>query len=230
MTVVYLVRHGENVANVTREMSHKLVDYDLTERGRLQAAQTAEFFRGKPVDAVYASPLRRAQQTARAIADAHGLPVQTLEGLREINVGELEDPAAPYTLAERWAKDNEVVAAWVAGRPETRYPGGENYLEAVERALAALEEALSGREGQTVVLVGHSGLYQSVLPVLSPEAHRPHLRTYLPLGGYGHLTIHGLRPPRADLHAWAVNDHHGGDALNKPERPEGLKSSFVENP
>ncbi|MCB0198167.1 MAG: histidine phosphatase family protein, partial [Anaerolineae bacterium] len=65
----YLVRHGENPANITKEFSYRDVDYSLTPKGVLQAQQTAAHFRNVPVDAVVASPLKRTRETAAIIAD-----------------------------------------------------------------------------------------------------------------------------------------------------------------
>src|SRR5258707_14895533 len=87
---LYLVRHGENPANITKEFSYKLVDYSLTPKGVLQAEQTAAFFQSIPLDAAYASPLKRARETAEIIARPQGLPVTLLEEFREVNVGKLE--------------------------------------------------------------------------------------------------------------------------------------------
>jgi broad specificity phosphatase PhoE len=47
MTTLYLVRHGENLANITKEFSYRAVDYPLTPKGILQAEQTAEYFAAK---------------------------------------------------------------------------------------------------------------------------------------------------------------------------------------
>src|SRR5437588_12038201 len=88
---VYLVRHGENPANLTREFSHRRVDYSLTPRGIEQARQTAEFFRKGRVDELYSSPLKRALETAQIIAGAVDRPITVVEEFRELNVGRLED-------------------------------------------------------------------------------------------------------------------------------------------
>jgi probable phosphoglycerate mutase len=102
---IYFVRHGENRANVERRMSWRVIDYPLTELGVRQAAAAAEWFRGRPVEAVYSSPLRRARQTAQHVARAVGGPV------RELAVGALDglgDAAA-------WAVHDAVVARWRLG-------------------------------------------------------------------------------------------------------------------
>ena len=75
MTRVYLVRHGENPANLLKQFSHRLVDYSLTPKGIAQAEQTAAFFLDKRIDAIYSSPLKRARKTAEIIGAALGLPV-----------------------------------------------------------------------------------------------------------------------------------------------------------
>src|SRR5206468_3641607 len=70
MNTLYLIRHGENTANLTREFSHRAVDYSLTPKGMLQAQQTAEYFKTRRVDAIYTSPLKRALETAQIVG--HG--------------------------------------------------------------------------------------------------------------------------------------------------------------
>jgi broad specificity phosphatase PhoE len=65
MNRLYLVRHGENRANLTKEFSSRLVDYPLTAKGVLQAQQTADYFQQRAgaggIDAVYSSPLKRSR-------------------------------------------------------------------------------------------------------------------------------------------------------------------------
>jgi broad specificity phosphatase PhoE len=160
VNIVYLVRHGENPANLTREFSHRRVDYALTPRGVEQARRTAHFFRDRRVDAIYTSPLRRARETAEIIAAPHGLPVWVIEGFREINVGELE--VRPPTDAN-WALHDAVQAAWRAGRHEEAFPGGENYIALLARMRAGLDEALRGRDGQRIVIVGHGGIVTATI-------------------------------------------------------------------
>ncbi len=87
---IYLVRHAENTANLTKEFSHRLVDYSLTPKGILQAQQTAEYFTDKNIDEIYSSPLKRARETADIIAQKLHLPVGVVEQFREVNVGSLE--------------------------------------------------------------------------------------------------------------------------------------------
>jgi broad specificity phosphatase PhoE len=155
MTRIYLVRHGENRANITREFSYHKVDYPLTEKGRLQAAQTAEFFRDKEIHAVYSSPLRRAKETADTIAEATGTEVAIRENFREVNVGILEEQGPTQ---EAWTLHDAIIDGWYAGQVDVAFPGGENYLSLCQRMRAGLEEIVRNHPGQNVVVVAHGGI------------------------------------------------------------------------
>ena len=166
MNTLYLVRHGENTANLTKEFSYRKVDYSLTEKGVLQAQQTGTAFKGLKIDAIYSSPLKRASETAAILATAVGLPYTILEALREVNVGDLEDQ--PPTLAT-WEKHNQVIAAWDRGEIGVRFPGGENSLELRARFDLALHQILDGRHDQQIIAVGHGGQFTFALPQLCPQ-------------------------------------------------------------
>ena len=152
---LFLVRHGENLANLTLEFSHRRVDYSLTPKGVLQASQTAAYLRDKGIQEVYASPLKRAVETAAVIAEPLGLPVVTSENFRELNVGDLENqPPTP----ELWAQHNAIIGAWFGGRPEERFPGGEDYHSITARGAAGLREVIAGKSGRTILVVAHGGI------------------------------------------------------------------------
>lgn len=154
MNIVHFVRHGENPANLTREFSHRVVDYPLTERGLAQARATARHFRGQPIAAIYASPLRRAQQTAEIIGEALELPVQTVEAFREVNVGRLE--LLPPTEAN-WALHDRIIAEWFGGQPSSCFPDGEDLIALTQRMRQGLLDVLCGRHDQQLIIVAHGG-------------------------------------------------------------------------
>lgn len=160
MNTIYFVRHGENPANITREFSYKKVDYPLTSKGVAQARQTAEYFRGQPIDAVYSSPLKRARETADHIAAALGLPVVIMEEFREINVGDLE--GQPPTAAA-WALHDGILEEWERGRLDTTFPGGEDYLTVLARAKAGIRAAVEGRPEERIVVVAHGGILKAAV-------------------------------------------------------------------
>ena len=156
MNTIYLVRHGENTANLTREFSHRKVDYSLTPKGVLQAQQTAAFFRGRPIDAIYSSPLRRAVETATIIGEALDLAPTLVEEFREVNIGALEG-RPPND--DDWVEHDRIVRAWLTGQPNLRFPAGEDYHTLLGRMRAGLGLALAGRRNQRVIIVGHGGIF-----------------------------------------------------------------------
>src|ERR1700749_376700 len=81
-TVVHLLRHGEG-HNPDHFLYGRLPGYHLSANGRMMAAAAADFFDGRPVTAVFASPLERAQETAQPVAGRLGLQITTDEGLIE---------------------------------------------------------------------------------------------------------------------------------------------------
>jgi len=163
---IYLVRHGENLANLTHEFSYKLVDYSLTAKGIKQAQLTAAYFRDKHIHAVYASPLKRARETAEIIAKESGLSVALLEQFREINVGALE--LRPPTQ-ENWGLHDRILQAWVNGRYETRFPGGEDYTILWARMRSGLEEITRDKTGHNIVVVGHTGIFTRTICDICPD-------------------------------------------------------------
>ena len=173
MNRFFLVRHGENQANLTKEFSHRLVDYPLTAKGRLQAEQTANYLRTLPVTQVFTSPLKRARETAAIIAAAVNAGVSVLEPFRELDVGILE--AQPPSKAT-WRQHDAIVRAWAEGDAEARFPSGENYHELVRRVRQGYETMCRGRDGETLVLVAHGGSLSLPLLRLVPELDPEQLR------------------------------------------------------
>lgn len=83
---LYLIRHGQTLWNSEGKIQGK-TDIPLNETGLLQAELLAEAMERYPVTAVYASPLKRAYQTAECVAGRQGLSVIAEEGLREVDFG-----------------------------------------------------------------------------------------------------------------------------------------------
>lgn len=165
MNLIYLLRHGENTANLTKEFSCRKIDYSLTPRGILQAQQTAAFFQTQTIDAIYTSPLKRAAETASIIGDALSLPVTTIEALREINVGELEDA---NDLSQAWDLHNDILQSWFDGDAERRFPGGESQTELIARMRGAVAQVVQGCDGQRIIFAAHGGIFRLTVEALCP--------------------------------------------------------------
>lgn len=167
MNLIYLLRHGENLANLSKEFSCRKIDYSLTPRGVLQAQQSAAFFQTQAIDAIYTSPLKRAVETAAIVGDALNLPVTRIEALREINVGELE---GADDLSAAWELHNDVMQSWFDGDAERRFPGGESQSELIQRMRSALQQAVRGRDGQCIIFAAHGGIFRLTIETLCPTS------------------------------------------------------------
>jgi broad specificity phosphatase PhoE len=115
---IFLVRHGENLTNLTKQFSHHRVDYLLTERGILQAQLTAELFLDRKITTIYTSPLKRAVETPAIIAHRLSIPYQVLENFCEINVGKFV--LLPVSVQNLEAHDQKI-STWYTGQAGARF-------------------------------------------------------------------------------------------------------------
>lgn len=158
MTRFIIVRHGETTWN--REGRYQgQKDTPLSPFGREQGEMVARALRDIPLQAAYASPLRRAYDTAVMCARYHGIPVQRDERLLEINHGAWEGLQA----AEVEARYPELLRKWHTTVVDVRMPGGETLAEVQRRAVAAIYDIAARHDGQTVLVVGHDAVNKAVL-------------------------------------------------------------------
>ncbi len=160
MNRVYIIRHGENLANITKQLSSKVVDYPLTEKGQLQALQTGEALVGKGIEALFCSPLKRARETAEIIGTQIGLIPQVIDELIEINVGDMEKVRS---TREIWQEHDAVIHRWQKGELDVSFPGGEDYNNLLKRTRIALLRIVHGRQNSAVAIVGHFGMFNFTL-------------------------------------------------------------------
>ena len=168
ITRITFVRHGENVQHADGIFASTDPADTLTNTGREQARRTADYLEETSVDAVFASPLPRARQTATVIGEQLGLEPQIVEGLEEVDVGVISGARADQRTWDEW---NRVVDAWAEGRVTVQFPGGENYTQLWNRFRAAIEHIVEGREGQHRVIVAHGGILRATLHDLCPGSN-----------------------------------------------------------
>lgn len=167
----WYIRHGHNPANQARQLSHRVVDYPLSDLGVAQATGLGERLAREQdiAPVIYASPLRRAAQTAEIIARCTGGDVEVIEDLRELNVGDIDGRRDD----EAWAMHDQILAQWRAGHHDTAFPGGEDYHGVAARLTRALEHALRHPSGSRVLVVAHIGIIRAGLPAICPGAQMP---------------------------------------------------------
>jgi len=146
-----LIRHGETYWNRERRIQGGGSDTELSEVGLKQARIVTSFLKGENVAAIISSPLKRALDTAKAIAGQHQLPVEVEAGLREIEVGELEG----LSLSDLTTTFSQYLLGNWQEVGSQRLPGGESFVELQQRSWACIEGLLAEHKDGTVVIVSH---------------------------------------------------------------------------
>jgi probable phosphoglycerate mutase len=162
---LYFTRHGESEANVLRVISNRGQQHPLTEKGRQQAQALAAELLPAGITAIYTSPLLRAVQTAEILSEALGADFEVTNALREYDCGILEGTSGPET----WAAFLALREAWWPGRQwERRIEGGESFLDMQARFVPFVDGLLAAdnQRDASLVLIGHGGLYLSMLPLV----------------------------------------------------------------
>lgn len=147
---LYVTRHGETPMNAAHRVCGR-TDIDLTEKGVAQAIAAGESLKDKGIRRIIASPMLRAQHTARLIADIIGVTdIETDGRLIEQD----------YGIYENTDWDGE---AFNANKRQfaVRYPGGESMLDLAGRLYPLLDE-LKAQGGEPTLLVCHGGICRMI--------------------------------------------------------------------
>ena len=125
---LYISRHGQTPWNV-EDLICGRTDVPLTEVGQQQALRLAESALDKGIDVILCSPMLRARQTAQAVSDAIGVPIQIDERLIEMDFGTFEGTS-------RFGEEFQ----WIRAQMSTRFPGGESGFDVAYRVYSLLYE------------------------------------------------------------------------------------------
>jgi probable phosphoglycerate mutase len=155
MRLLLLLRHA-----VTEHTGARLSGWSpglhLSEDGRQQAERLAERLAPVALDAIYASPLERCQETAAALADARGLKVEPLEDLGEVHYGD-------WTGRELKELARQPLWKTVQTTPSAaRFPDGESIFEMQARAVLAVERLREAHPGQVVAACSHADVIKAL--------------------------------------------------------------------
>ena len=158
MTKFILVRHGQSKANEGGFLAG-VTDVPLSSLGEKQANAVSEYvLKAYNVDVIYSSPLERACNTVKGVADALDLPIIKDDRLIEFNFGDLEgltleDIKANHDNAYgKWAKDPGVVVP----------KGGESMTQLQARVVESLKEIAKKEDGKTVLIGSHSSVIRAL--------------------------------------------------------------------
>jgi broad specificity phosphatase PhoE len=160
MTEIILARHGQTAWNVA-EVFRGRIDIELDATGLKQAELLAEYLSHRKLESVYSSPLRRAAQTAEAIAQHHSLTAEITAGLNDIDFGEWQG----LSREEVSNKYSELYSAWVTTPHRIRMPAGESLDDVRQRAVVLVNEVIEKHKG-AVVLVSHRVVHKVLICAL----------------------------------------------------------------
>jgi broad specificity phosphatase PhoE len=163
-TTLILVRHGVTAHTVEKRFSGGLASANpgLSSDGRAQVRAAAEWLSplAERIDAVVASPVRRARESAEILAAVLGREVEIEPGFAEMEFGHWDG----LTFGEVAERHGAELDAWL-GALEVAPRGGESFAAVEERVLAGLQRVLDAHAGRTVVVVSH------VTPIKTLVAH-----------------------------------------------------------
>lgn len=154
---ITLIRHG----SIGSDLYQRLIgstDVPLSEEGRRQSRRLISALRERSGSTFYCSPLRRAQETARAALDPYPAEMVLDRDLKEIDFGQWEG----MTFEQVNARDADAVGRWASGAVEFAFPGGETiagFAERVERAA----RRMAADDTETVVAFTHGGVIRHLI-------------------------------------------------------------------
>ena len=151
-THVVLIRHGQSRGNAEGRFGGH-TDTPLSTRGRKQAVATARALSSEKFDAIYASDLPRAVETATPLAEHVGVPVEPTDALRERSVGVMEG----LTFEEAAELHPEQYQALLRRDFDHVILGGESYRQMLDRASRKLDEAIEQHRGGRIAIFTHTG-------------------------------------------------------------------------
>ncbi len=158
MTRWLLVRHGETPWNDAARYQGQ-ADIPLSEQGWTQAERLAERLAREPVDAIYASDLARARDTAQVVANRLGKPLTLEPRLREANLGEWQG-LTHAEVRRRYFRDTDPLPAYFVDTPPR---GGESLRQLQARVMSAIECIAAQHADESVLLVTHGGCLKALL-------------------------------------------------------------------
>lgn len=185
-TRLFLVRHGEVEERYHRTFGGR-IDMNLSPRGHEQAKALADFLRRRPMDFIYASPMKRAQQTMAPLAGHCAKPPVDRAEFREVDFGEWTG----LTWEQVHAKHGVSAFDWLDRIEKGAIAGAETGAGFCGRVEPALRQIIKDHAGQSVAIVCHGGVVRAMLSILLE----------LPLPKMAHFEIDYASVTQVEQHA-----------------------------
>lgn len=150
MSKIFLIRHAQTKWN-KEEVFRGNIDIDLDEEGIRQSASIARALTEYDIEAVYTSPLVRAVRTAGAIAEGRDIPVITVEGFNDMNLGEWQGKS----LIKVEAEYPEIYRIWKEAPQKAKIPRGETLNQLRKRVYNAFLKVSGDNKKKNIAIVSH---------------------------------------------------------------------------
>jgi len=160
-TRLLLIRHGE-VESRYHGVFGGTIDMNLSPRGRRQAQVLAEYLQAKTIDAIYASPMKRVQQTLAPTLQRSGHAQEIMPGLREVDFGDWTG-LDWETVRDRF---HFPIHEWLDQIAKPGAPNGENGRSFRARVEPCLREIIRRHPGGNVAVFCHGGVIRQLLSIL----------------------------------------------------------------
>jgi len=161
VTRLWLIRHAEVESRYQKTFGGR-IDMNLSPRGLAQAGKLADFLRGKTFDAIYASPMKRVQQTLAPVLKNGASAPTILPGLREVDFGDWTG----YNWEEVRKKFGVHPYDWLDEIESGAVPNGENGVQFRARVESCLFEVIRRHPGGTAAIFCHGGVIRMMLGIL----------------------------------------------------------------
>jgi len=190
MARIILARHGETEWNKLMRVQGGGSDIALNDYGRSQAEMARKYLENEQLAAAYASPLCRAMETARIIAEPHGLAITQVPELVEIDAGSYEG----ILTSELGRRFSQIVSELDENAELPCTPGGESLSMVQQRGWKALEAISAGHNDETILVVTH---YFVILAVVCKVLNLPLVnvsRFWMATGSISSINLNGSIP------------------------------------
>ena len=166
MPLFLFLRHGQAKNNVERILAGRTKGYPLTELGIQQAGMIGDFLKPFNISKIYCSPIERAEQTAKIVANKVGLSSDVDERLTEIDMGNFSG----MHYDEMFAKHGNVFLKFYQGHPIVEKNGIETFSNVKKRVLDMVNHCSRKHDGENILLVTHMDPIKSMIStVLQPK-------------------------------------------------------------
>lgn len=194
-TQLYLIRHGEVEERYHRVFGGSRIDMGLSPLGHQQAQAASDWLKDTPMDAIYASPLKRVQETLAPLAERTGLKPINIPALREVDFGDW--------TGYRWegVQEHFGVSAfdWLEIIESEGIPNGESAAELEQRVQPALLKILQDNPHRRIAVFCHGGIIRVILALMLQQPLRQMAHFNI---DYGSISVVEIQPEKK--HAFEI--------------------------